>query len=71
MLGLAMLISSVIIMIKVADAENRSGLFWGLVTLVVCLACGWFIRLPLVNICIGLFISYMAMFAMKLIQGNQ
>jgi hypothetical protein len=66
MLGLLMLICAIIIMVKVADIEGRSSLVWGFATFVSCIACSMLIPWPLINIALGLGVSYGAMFALKL-----
>ena len=68
MLGILMIIAAVVIMVKAADMEGRSSVLWGALTLILCLACGALIPLPLINIAIGLGMSYFAMFIMKLVQ---
>lgn len=68
MLGWIMIGASMVIMSRVADAEDRSPILWGALTLVLCLASAILIPLPLVNIGIGLALSFAAMFALKAIQ---
>jgi hypothetical protein len=67
MIGLIVTGAAVVIMTKAAEMEGRSTVLWGVVTFILCLLCGIFIPLPLINIVIGLVISYLAMFAVKLI----
>jgi len=68
MLGWMMLGAAVVIMYKVADAEGRNGLFWGVITFLVCLGCAVLIPLPFISIAIGLALCYGAMFALKLME---
>jgi hypothetical protein len=66
MLGWIVIGAAVVIMTKAAEMEGRSTLLWGAITFVLCLLCSIFIPLPLINIVIGLVISYLVMFAVKL-----
>ena len=66
MLGLLMLACAIIIMVKIADIEGRSSLVWGLATFASCVVCSMLIPWPLINIFVGLSVSYGAMFALKL-----
>jgi hypothetical protein len=66
MFGLLMLICAIIIMVKVADIEGRSSLVWGFATFVSCIACSILIPWPLIDIVVGLGVSYGTMFALKL-----
>ena len=67
-MGLLLLISAVGIMSKVADLEGRSSFAWGGITLVICIISGIIIPIPLLNIVIGLVITFFIMFAVKIIQ---
>jgi hypothetical protein len=67
MVGLIVVVAAVVIMTKAAEMEGRSTVLWGAITFILCLLCSIFIPLPLINIVIGLVISYLAMFAVKLI----
>lgn len=65
MFGWIMVGASVLIMARVAEAEDRSEILWGALTLVLGLVCAGLIPLPLVNIAIGLGLSFAAMFVLK------
>lgn len=67
MFRLIMIIAAVTIMVKAADMENRSPFSWGMTTFLMCVLCGLLIPLPLINIAIGLVISFLAMFVVKLV----
>ena len=66
MLGIAMLVASCVVMFKVAEAEDRSGLVWAGLTLLACLGCSALIPLPFVGVAVGLVASFAAMFALNL-----
>jgi len=68
MIGIVVIIASVTIMVKVAESEERSPVLWGIITAVLCVLCGVLIPLPLINIVIGLVVSYMIMFVTKLLR---
>ena len=68
MFGLIMIGASVVIMARIAEAEDRSMILWGALTLVLCFVCAALIPLPLVNVGIGLGLSFAAMFVLKAIQ---
>ncbi|MCP4707021.1 MAG: hypothetical protein GY869_00220 [Planctomycetes bacterium] len=67
MLGWIMVFASVSLMVKVATIERRSPVFWGGLTFVLCLG-GIFglPSLPLINIGIGVGVSFLAMFILKM-----
>lgn len=67
MLGWLMVGASCVIMSRVADAEGRNGLMWGALTFAICLGSSILIPWPLIDIGIGLFLSFMALFAVKVI----
>lgn len=60
MIGWIVLIACVVLMYRVAEMENLSGLIWGAVTFVLCFLCSM-IPIPFINILIGLAISFVAM----------
>ena len=70
MFNLLIIIAGVILMVKVADIEERSGLLWGGITLLTCLGSGALIPLPFLDIVIGIVISFLLMTAAKVIQKN-
>mgnify|MGYP000117872805 CR=1 FL=1 len=65
MIGWIVIFASVAIVAKAADVEQRSAFKWGFLTFIICLACAFLIPLPLINIVIGLVISFAALFAVK------
>lgn len=71
MFGIVVIIAAVSIMAKAAEMEERSSFLWGFITLVICVLCGLFIPLFLINIVIGLVISYLLMFAAKLLARQE
>ncbi len=68
MFGWLMLGASCVIMFRVAEAEDRSGFFWAALTFLTCLLCSIFIPWPFIDIGIGLFVSFMTLFAVKVIK---
>lgn len=68
MFGLIMIGASVVIMARIAEAEDRSMILWEAMTFVLCFVCAALIPWPLVNIAIGLGLSFTAMFVLKAIQ---
>lgn len=71
MFGWIMIIAAVIVMAKAAEMEQRSASFWGGLTFVLCLGCGVLIPLPLLNVGIGFILSFLIMFAAKIIGAEQ
>jgi hypothetical protein len=69
LLGWIMILAAVIVMVRVAEAEDRSPILWGAVTLLLCLGAGMLIPLPLVNIFLGFAASFLMMFAMNAATG--
>ena len=69
MLGWIVIGASMAIMAKIALVEERSPFLWGALTFVICLVCAYFIPLFMLNIIIGLVISYLIMFVTKLVTG--
>lgn len=70
MIGLLIIGAAVLAMYRVADTEGKSGLLWGFITFLICLACGVLIPLPLVNVGIGFGVSFLAFFAYKVIANE-
>ena len=62
-----MVIAAISFMAKVADAEDRSGLKWGGLTLLLCIGAFW-IPLPLVRMAIACFVSFVALIVAKMIR---
>ena len=63
-----MLVAAVIFMARVADAEDRSALAWGGLTLLLCLVFG-LLPLPFLRIAIACAISFAAMIVVKAVKG--
>ena len=68
MLGLIMIVSAVTIMVRVAEAENRSGILWGGITFILCFFVGPLLLPSFIGIFAGLLLSFGSMFALNLIQ---
>jgi hypothetical protein len=66
MFGWIMIVASVIVMARVAEAEDRSSVLWGALTLLLCLAAASLIPLPLINIFLGLAASFGLMLGLNL-----
>jgi hypothetical protein len=58
-------IVAVAAMAKVADADGRSALVWGLITFAIVFACIYGIPLPFLRVLIGLIIAFVAMMVRK------
>lgn len=67
MFGWIMIFASVIVMARVAEAEDRSAVLWGALTLLLCLAAAAVIPLPLINIFLGLAVSFGLMLGLNLL----
>ena len=70
MLGWALIVISAVAMARIAAAEGKSALAWGGVTGLICFLCAQFIPLPLVNIGIGLVISFVALTVVKMVKDD-
>ena len=65
MLELILVVAAIVLMVRIADAEGRSGIIWGAVTFGICMApCA--IPLPFIRIAIAAPLSYGIMFSIKL-----
>ena len=69
MFGWILIGASTVLMYKIADMGEGSGAAWAGVTFVLCLACGLLIPIPLLNILIGLILSYAAMVTVSIVRG--
>lgn len=67
MVGWVIIIAAVTIMARAAEMEGRSTLLWGGITFVLCLVCNIIIPLPLIDLVMGLILSYLAMFVVNVI----
>jgi hypothetical protein len=70
MIGWIVIGAAVTIMVKAAEMEDRSTILWGGITLALCIACSIFIPLPLINIVIGLALTYLAMLIANLLRKD-
>lgn len=61
MLGWVIMTACSVLMYRVAEIERLPGLLWGALTFALCLGCALTIPVPLVNILIGLIISFIAL----------
>jgi len=70
MVSIAVMAAAISLMYKIAELEGRSGFIWGCITFAICILTANFIKLqvPFVNIIIGLAISFMLMFLVKIIK---
>lgn len=67
MFGWIMLAAAVVGMARIAAFENMSGLLWGSITFVLCIACVVLMPdLPMVNIAIGAVASFIALTGYKM-----
>lgn len=69
MFGWAILIAAIIIVAKCAEMDGKSGTKWGFITFGICFACT-LIPIPLVNLIIGFVISFLVLFAAKVITNK-
>ena len=69
--GWLVLIAAVIFMYRVAEAENRSGVFWGGVTFVLCLISTMLIGLPFIDLLFGIALSFGAMLIVNLLERRR
>ena len=61
MFGWIIIIAATVAMYRMAEMSDRSGALWAALTFVICFACAAFIPLPLINLGIGLVLSYGAL----------
>ncbi len=66
MFTILILVSAIIIISKCAEMEGHSGFLWGFITFAICM-CSSVIPLPFLNIVIGFVLSFIALFAVKVI----
>jgi len=67
--GWIMVAASVLVMARVAEAEDRSAILWALLILLLCIGAAATIPLPLINIFLGFAASFLIMFALNVAQG--
>lgn len=63
-----LIIASSFIMAKVAASEGKPELLWGALTFLICLGSGFLIPLPLINVGIGLVLSFVAFTIAKIVR---
>jgi len=69
MLGWLILAAAIVAMYRIADIEGKSGMLWGVITLVLCLAMTYLLpNWPLVNVALGGVLSFIAMFIYKIVR---
>lgn len=61
MFELVLLIACCVAMYKIADADDKSGIIWGSITLGLCVACSYLIPLPFIRIFIAFVASFVLM----------
>ena len=66
---LVRVIFAIVVMVRVADAENRSPIIWGAATFLLCML-SLAIPLPFLRILIALAVSVGALFASKMLRGR-
>jgi len=70
MFGLLLIIAAVVAMVKIADAENQSMILWGVVTLLLVVACSVFIPFPFLGPLAGFILSFGAMTTYKIVTNK-
>ena len=62
MFEIIVLVASVVLMVKIADMENYSGITWGGLTAALCILCLFVIPVPFLRVIVGLVLSFTAVF---------
>jgi hypothetical protein len=70
MLDWLMIAAAVIAIARIADAENRSSLIWGGITLAACVLCTMLVPIALLGIGLGFLLAFAAMFVVKMIESR-
>ena len=65
-----MIIAAVTAMAKIADAEDRSTLLWGGMTLALCIASLFVVPLPMVRIFLVFVFAFIMMIVAKIVGGR-
>lgn len=68
-MSLIVLIAAITVIAKCAEMEGKSGTKWGFITFGVCILTSA-IPLPFINLVIGFAISFMLLFAAKVISNR-
>ncbi len=69
MFGWLMIGASVLIMSRIADAEDRSPILWGTFTFAWCFGSTFIIPLPFINLFRGLVVSVLSMLILTVVQS--
>lgn len=70
MFDIVIMVAGVVLMAKIADMENRSTLFWGAVTFLLCLATMFVIRIPYLGVAGAVVLAFLLMFGVKILQRD-
>jgi hypothetical protein len=70
MIGWMLIIVSAVAMGRIASNEGKSALVWGGLTGLICFLCAMFIPFPLLNIGIGLVLSFVIMWVTKVVRDE-
>ena len=63
MFGILLTIGMAIAFSRIAEEDRKSGVLWGGIAFVICLACSILIPLPMLNVLIGGIITFVIMAA--------
>jgi hypothetical protein len=67
MFEIAMIIAAIVLMVKVADAENRSGLLWGCATRGIAFV-SLFLPWPYLRVFLAAVVAFAAMMVVNMVQ---
>jgi Mg/Co/Ni transporter MgtE len=67
---IALAIIAIVMMVKVAEFENRSGLLWGCVTFALVFCSMWFFGRPFVRVIVAAGLAFGAMTAAKMLSDD-
>jgi len=71
MIGWLVLACAVVAMYRIADTEGKSGVLWGALTLVLCLAMAFLMpNWPIVNVALGGIVSFLVMLVYKIVKND-
>jgi len=70
MLELVMVAAAVALMYRIAEMEDRSGVLWGGLTAIACIAAMFTIPLPLLRIALVAVVMFIAMFVCRLVANR-
>ena len=66
MLEIALAVAVVILMVRIARADDESPVIWGGVTIALCIASLW-LPLPMIRLVLAAVATYLLMFAFRII----